>query len=131
EQGRLEKFPRSDAALALRAEDILAKAGIAKPPRYAFGGLRTKPGKDDAPLFYRRWSPTPVTNPSVHSPAPSLFGPPQAVPGSAMALMDPDGRLILLEIVPGAVVPGAAADSAGQADWPALMSAAGYDAGRM
>src|SRR6185295_8215025 len=62
EQGRLEKFPRSDAALALRAEDILAKAGIAKPPRYAFGGFRTKPGKDDAPVFYRRWSPTPVIN---------------------------------------------------------------------
>jgi len=135
-QESLKSFTRSDTELALRAQDILAKAGIAKPPRFAYGGFRPKPGTKMVPLYWRRWSPEPLVNPSLHNPTPTLFVPPQAVPGSAMMLTDLDGRLILLEVVTRAGSPrGAdslgAGDPAGHADWPALVTAAGYDASRM
>jgi hypothetical protein len=59
------------------------------------------------------------------------------LPGSAMVLLEPDGKLILFQMVPDARKSGATdslnAGGAGQAaaDWPALVSAAGYDATRM
>jgi serine/threonine-protein kinase len=133
EQGRLRTFTRSETELAVRAEDILAKAGIVRPPRYAYGGFRPKLGKAPMPLYWRRWSPEPLVNAYLHGSIPSLFGPPQALPGSAMVLTEPGGRLILLEMVPhaGAADSVAGVGGGGLADWPALVSAAGYDASRM
>jgi predicted Ser/Thr protein kinase len=135
EQGRLKGFTRSDTELALRAADVLTKAGIASPPRYAYGGFRPKPGKERVPLYWRRWSPEPVVHPNLHISLPTLFVPPP-VPGSAMVLTDLEGRLIFFEVVPHARSPGTAdslgqGDRAGRADWPALVTAAGYDASRM
>jgi protein kinase-like protein len=136
DNGTLRRFTRSDTELALRADDVLTKAGIASRPRYAYAGFRSKPGNQVVPLYWRRWSPEPLVNPNTHSPIPTLFVPPQAVPGSAMMLTDLDGRLILFETVPRAGSAGATdsldkGDRAGQADWPALVTAAGYDASRM
>jgi hypothetical protein len=135
EQGSLKSFTRSDTELTLRAEDVLTKAGIATPPRYTYGGFRAKPGKERVPLYWRRWSPEPVVFPNLHVPLPTLFVPPP-VPGSAMLMTDLEGRLIFFEVVPHAGSPGSAdslgkGDRAGHADWPALVTAAGYDASRM
>jgi hypothetical protein len=159
EQSLPRGFTRSETTLALRAEDVLAKAGIANPPRYAYGGFdqnrvynavrarmdstavargRPKQGTEMTSLYWRRFSPERLVNPSLHDAIPRLFQPPQALPGSAMVLMEPDGKLILFQMVPDAGRSGAtdslnAGDRAGQAavDWPALVSAGGYDATRM
>lgn len=127
EQGRFREFTRSETELAVRADDVLAKAGIAAP-RYTYSGFRRRPGEHPIPVYWRRWSPERQIAPGVRSSTTGLFTPPQAVPGSAMVLTDPEGRLLLLEVVPHAL---GTADSTGKADWPALVTAGGYDAGRM
>src|SRR5262249_23955494 len=69
-----------------------------------------------------------VVNSNLHNDAPNAFDPPADV-GSAIVLTDMDGRLVFFEAMPRA----GAVDSlgTGQADWPSLVSAAGYDANRM
>ena len=150
EQGQLKGFTRSGTFLAVRAEEILAKAGAVDPPRYEYGGFqsndlyvsararvdstataqgRPKRGAETMSLYWRRWTPVPLFSWNLHDPLPRLFYTPQSWPGSATILMEPDGRLILLSVIPRTT-----ADSAqGQAlvDWPAFVSAAGYDAARM
>ena len=148
ETNTLQGFTRSDTFLALRAEDILAKAGIEKPPRYVYGGFdenrvytkararldsvataqkRPKYGRDMMSLYWREWSPAALVSADLHDPAPTLFKPPVALPGSVLILMEPGGRLISLSMLPQR------ADSlnTGTADWPGLVSVAGYDAAHM
>ena len=44
-QESLKSFTRSDTELALGAQDVLAKAGIASPHRFAYGGFRPRHSK--------------------------------------------------------------------------------------
>ena len=148
QQGEVRGFTRSDTFLALRAEDLLAKAGMSNPAHYEYGGFfsndlfasvrarldstatvqgRPKPAAELMSLYWRRWTPAPLFPANLHDPMPRLYYTPQAWPGSATILMQPDGRLILL-----AVIPHTKADSTRAAvDWPAFVSAAGYDAAHM
>ena len=149
EQERYRGLARSATALAMTAEEVLAKAGGSEVPRYSYSGFianyvyldqrarldsiaaRGNKPKVWAPevLYWRRWSPDALINPELHAPGPTLLEPPpQLLPGSATVLLDPAGRLVALSVVPVSV----AGDSATRVpDWSALVSAAGFDPPRM
>ena len=146
---------RSPAALAMRSEEVLAKAGIAKPP-YSYGGFidnivyfanrdrgdsgalaysKTRPEASAGVLYWRRWSSEPLLHPDLHNPSPNLFEPLPG-PGSVSTLMDVDGRLVNLFVMPEFAsnpelreVPEERTRVA--SDWPSFVEAAGYDASRM
>jgi len=149
DQGRYRGLTRSASALALTAEEVLARTGSSEVPHYSYSGFianhvyldqrarldsiaaRGNKPKSWAPeiLYWRRWSPDALINPELHAPSPTLREPPpQLLPGSATVLLDPAGRLVALSVVPVSV----ASDSAARVpDWSALVSAAGFDSPRM
>jgi predicted Ser/Thr protein kinase len=155
EQKRYRGFSRSATALALRSEEVLAKAGIAGP-RYSYGGFMensisiahqaradsmalasgaARPDASAGVLYWRRWSPEVLFHPDLHNPSPNLFEPLPG-PGSVMVLMDVDGRLVQLSIMPAVGSNQASRATPEQrerraSDWSAFVSAAGYDAARM
>jgi hypothetical protein len=154
DRNRYAAFHRSGAELNVRSGEIVAKAGIAKP-RYSYGGFMENtiyfagverrdssalaygaahPEPSAGTLYWRRWSPTPLSHPDMHNTSPNFLEPLPG-PGSVMALMDPDGRLVHLSTMP-TMSDQAPSEPAGgttsrAADWSDFVSAAGYDAARM
>jgi serine/threonine-protein kinase len=119
DRNRYAAFHRSDAELNVRSGEIVAKAGIAKP-KYSYGGFMENtiyfarverrdssalaysaahPEPSAGILYWRRWSPTPLIHPDMHNTSPNFLEPIPG-PGSVMALMDPDGRLVHLSTTP-------------------------------
>jgi eukaryotic-like serine/threonine-protein kinase len=154
DRNQLAGLHRSDAELALRSGEILREAGIVRPA-YSYGGFMENTiyfarveGRDSSALAYsaahpelsagvlywRRFSPTPLTHPDMHNPTPNAMEP-MPGPGSALVLLDPDGRLVHLSSMP------VIADEPPRAktervpppvtDWPDFVSRAGYDVSRM
>jgi hypothetical protein len=155
EEKRMAGFNRSTSALALRSEQVLAEAGVVVP-RYSYGGFmensvyfanwdrgdssalaygRAHPEASAGMLYWRRWSPEPLMHPDLHNPSPTLYEPLPG-PGSVSVLMDRDGRLVDLFVMPAFASTQESLGTPVQdmrrvTDWPAFVDAAGYDASRM
>lgn len=115
-------FGRPAAVLTTRAEQILVQTTGKAPPRYSTRGYRYAPTPGTGMQFWRRWSPAPLVSPDIHAQA-TINNPPQAYPGSATIVLDPEGRLLGLTSVPDVT------DSASgrRLDWSALLLATGHD----
>ncbi len=142
-------FGRSPQVLSVRAEEILTEVTGQPTPKYSAQGLRFAPAAKDslsradslaaakgkrkmkpAPTkqYWRRWSPMPFVNSSLHQTLPMAKDPPQAFPGSGVLLLDMGGRLLALDIIP----PAARDSAAGQAvGWSGVLRAAGRDPARV
>ncbi len=139
----LEKPPE---VLADRARTLLAGLGYEDPVDRAFGfGLdqsylgwegdprppleRWKRLASGQPLTYFFWyreSPVPLA--PVAGRAPSQSDPPARVEGMARLVLDPRGRLLVLEVVPPASRSRATSTPV---NWAPLLSAAGLDSSRL
>jgi len=124
-----EDFGRPPRRLSARADEIMADVTGKQPPRYTAEGMRYAPAPPDsgsraktapAKQYWRRWSPTLLAPTQFHAPSPSIDDPPQVVPGSGTVVLDMEGRLVALSVVPSprdsAVVP---------AGWDTIVRAAG------
>jgi serine/threonine-protein kinase len=129
--------------LSVRAEEILTRATGQPAPKYSSDGIRYAPtakdsradslagvktrpkiGPEPAKQYWRRWSPSLFVMENLHAPRPSLKDPPQSYPGSGIVLLDMQGRLLALEALPPSGVDSSALRDA---DWSALLEAAGRD----
>jgi serine/threonine-protein kinase len=143
-------LPRSPEALADRARLLLARFGYSEPPAdiaYGFGhqdglsqylqrqagsgnldGARLLLAGGRPPLywFWYRQSPASLVASEI---AITPENPPRNVPGEALVVLDPEGRLYHLEVVPARSSPPAATGPS--ADWGLLLRAAGLDPGRL
>ncbi|MES1241553.1 MAG: serine/threonine-protein kinase [Acidobacteriota bacterium] len=146
-------LPRPPEALADRARFLLARFGYPEPPAdaaYGFGlhddlaqYLQRQGGSGRArdrerarrllaagrpPLywFWYRQSPASLVASDV---AVTPEDPPRKVPGEALVVLDPEGRLYHLEIVPAGSSPPA--PSGPNPDWGRLLRAAGLDPARL
>lgn len=122
---------RSPQFLELRAEEILTEATGMSPARFSAYGFRQAPSPADsgrvpaaAKQYWLRWSPVPLQKTDIHDPGASLDDPPQSYPGSASIVLDPDGRLVAMAVLPDSATEAA---SAIPADWAGLLRAAGRD----
>jgi predicted Ser/Thr protein kinase len=121
-----EGFGRPSAMLSARADEILVQTTGKAPPRYSARGYRYAPSPGTGKQFWRRWNPVPLVSPDIHN-RPTIDDPPQAYPGSATVLLDPEGRLLGLTRVPDL------SDSTrGRSlDWSTLLLATGHDPSRV
>jgi serine/threonine-protein kinase len=122
---------RPPSVLSVRAEEIFVRVtGLPAAPKYSSDGIRYAPGKihsEPAKQYWRRWSPSEFRMEELWDTKPTLLDPPQAYPGSGIVLLDMEGRLLALEILP----PSRPDSSASRgADWGALLGAAGRDPAR-
>jgi serine/threonine-protein kinase len=140
---RWQKAPReSGVMLSMRAGEIIRALGYEDlPPHTAWGfeenteylralnnagdtswsGLnRTRPS---AILFWRRWSPSPLSAiVDLHQPFPLRSDPPQAAAGSITVVLDDVGRLVSLDVESDPKVTPAAR---GDGYWDVLLERAG------
>lgn len=143
-------LPRSPEALADRARILLARFGYPEPPAdvsYGFGlqdglsqYLQRQAGTENLkrarhlmaggrpPLywFWYRQSPVSLVASDI---AITPENPPRRVPGEALVLLDPEGRLYHLEVVPARNSPPGV--SGPDPDWALLLRAAGLDPARL
>jgi predicted Ser/Thr protein kinase len=146
-------LPRPPEALADRARLLLARFGYPEPPAdtaYGFelqddlsqylqrqagsGGSGSRDrvrhvmagGRPPLYLFWYRQSPTSLVASDL---AVTPEDPPRKVPGEALVVLDPEGRLYHLEVVPARSSPPA--PSGPIPDWRLLLNAAGLDRGRL
>jgi hypothetical protein len=143
-------LPRPPEALADRARILLARFGYPEPPAdaaYGFGlqdelsqYLQRQAGAGNLdrarhllaggrpPLywFWYRQSPASLVPSDI---AITPENPPRRVPGEALIVLDPEGRLYHLEVVPTRSSPPAA--SGPTPDWSLLLRAAGLDPERL
>jgi hypothetical protein len=143
-------LPRSPEALADRARSLLARFGYREPPAdiaYGFGlqddlsqylqrqagsgnldGARHLLAGGRPPLywFWYRQSPASLVASDI---AITPENPPRNVPGEALVVLDPEGRLYHLEVVPARSSPPAATGPS--ANWGLLLRAAGLDPERL
>ncbi|HEX3131597.1 MAG TPA: serine/threonine-protein kinase [Thermoanaerobaculia bacterium] len=142
-------LPRPPEALADRARALLARFGYPEPPAdvaYGFGlqedlsqylGRQAGSGASAdvarakhllaggrPPLywFWYRQSPAPLVASDI---AVTRENPPLKVPGEALIVLDPEGRLYHLEVVPTRIQPPA--PSGPTPDWDLLLRTAGLD----
>ncbi len=137
------------SVLAVRAEEVLTRVTGRPAPRYSAQGMRYAPAAKDSlsradslaaakqkpkmkpaqeKQYWRRWSPSSFTTENLHQPSASLTDPPQAYPGSGSVLVDMQGRLLALEVLPPA---GSDTLAARATNWAALLDAAGRDPSRV
>ena len=126
----LGKPPR---VLSVRAEETLARLTGHPAPKYSADGLRyspesTGPSSRAEKQYWRRWSPSAFRMKELWDSSPSLIDPPQSYPGSGIALLDMEGRLLALEALP---LSGADSSASRGANWAALLEAAGRDPARV
>jgi len=140
---------RPPSILSVRAEEILTRLTGHPAPKYSYDGMRYAPSTRDsmsradslaakrrasstqpetAKQYWRRWSPSPLITEDLHALSPSLKDPPQSYPGSGIVLLDMQGRLLALEVLP---LSTADSSSSRAADWAALFDAAGRDPARV
>ena len=146
-------LPRPPEALADRARLLLARFGYPEPPAdaaYGFGlqddlrqylqrqaGSGASGDVDRArrllaagrpPLywFWYRQSPASLMSSDI---AVTPENPPRGVPGEALVVLDPEGRLYHLEVVPARNSPPA--PTGPNPDWGLLLRSAGLDPGRL
>jgi serine/threonine-protein kinase len=119
--------------LSVRAEEVLTRVTGRPAPKYSADGLRYAPSANDSighahsKQYWRRWSPSVFRMEDFRSLTPSLSDPPQAYPGSGIVLLDMEGRLLALEILPPA---GADSTVKQGVNWAVLLEAAGRDPAR-
>jgi serine/threonine-protein kinase len=119
--------------LSVRADEILTRLTGHAAPKYSADGMRYAPTmrdslpRADAKQYWRRWSPSRFRMEELWDSSPSLIDPAQAYPGSGIVLLDMEGRLLALEILPFARPDSSAFRGA---DWAALLGAAGRDSAR-
>jgi serine/threonine-protein kinase len=145
-RNQFEMFEESPPVLSRRASEILDLAGFDEPPRYSamgfehrsdvIGSLRDNgeqatPGEIGAAggvVFWKRWSPRPLEPANFHRFVIKINDPPQSAPGSATVILDVQGRLLGLEVVPTGPHDGTAlAPESPSPDWSPLLTAAGLD----
>ena len=123
---QMEGLDRSGQVLSVRAEEVLANATGKAPPRFSAEGFLYGPPADTTKprpkLYWRRWSPAPITPENIHDPAPGREDPPQTYPGSGTVALDTHGRLVGLLAVPD--LRGGSASGGPAADWNAIVEAA-------
>jgi len=137
-------FDRPPEVLADRARNLLASLGHDGAPvgtAAGFGAFeeygrflrehgapggwareRLASGRPPLVYFWYRQSPRHLVPVSLEV---KPDDPPRKVPGEALVVLDPEGRLQYLEVVPS---PGSAVDWAQPADWSVLLAAAGLPA---
>ena len=136
---------KSPAVLQDRAQDLLKKLGLRSPAADTVRGFEAnddylkyvkehdsslnrwdslRHGRPAAVYFWYRQSPQPIIGyPGLTRV--TLSSPPQDLSGMATVALDPQGRLLLLEIVPPQVEEGP--ESAPAADWSMLFTEAGLN----
>jgi serine/threonine-protein kinase len=146
---------RSSQVLSVRAEEILIEATGTAAPRFSSHGFRYAPAaKDSTPRggstpradslaagrgkpalkpprakqYWRRWGPVPLVTTNIHSPFSTVDDPPQSFPGSGTVLVDTQGRLLGLSIIPD---PSRDSMKTGVVDWAGLLRATGRDPSRI
>jgi serine/threonine-protein kinase len=124
-----EGFGLPAPVLTARAEENLVQATGRPAPRFSIRGYRYAPTPASGKQFWRRWSPIPFQSTDIHS-QPSIGDPPQVYPGSATAVLDPEGRLLGLSIIPMLSDSAGTASTETSVDWTGLLRTAGRDPAR-
>ncbi|MHC4446979.1 MAG: serine/threonine-protein kinase, partial [Planctomycetota bacterium] len=143
---QFEMFEESPPVLSRRAAEILELAGFDEPPRYSAMGFEHRwdvigslsdngeraradeVGAAGGVVFWKRWSPRPLEPANLHDSEIKVNDPPQSAPGSATVILDVEGRLLGLEVVPtGPQDETALALESSSPDWSPLLTAAGLD----
>lgn len=144
-----KNFGKPPSVLSVRADEILTRVTGRPAPRYSAQGLRYAPAQKDSmsradslaaakqkpkvkpareKQYWRRWSPSQFTMENLHQSSASLEDPPQAYPGSATVLLDPQGRLLALEAIPPSEADTLTSRTI---DWSSVIDAAGRDRSRV
>jgi serine/threonine-protein kinase len=93
-------LPYSAEALAGRARDLLAHFGYQDLPRHRAYGFGIDPGRPESRSLYWFWyreSPEPLRPVSLQA---GPDDPPRTAPGETYLVLDPEGRLERLEVLP-------------------------------
>ncbi len=135
----LKQLTLPTEVLSVRATDVLAKThAFATTPAHTAEGfdlnakhlehLRSDKAEKmqarGAAFFWRRWSPTALRSPNIHSEITGVNDPPLLAAGQATVLLDPAGRLVGLQAIPPDSIPAA---PGGVPEWKTLFDAAGLD----
>jgi len=146
----MEVFDESPEVLSLRAGEVLEAAGFSEPPRYSAMGFAIRRdlidslGQDGEPaspseiagsgtvFFWKRWGSLPLEPTDIHDSVVRLNDPPQSAPGSGTVLLDVEGRLLGLEVIPESpeADEGLGSETL-EPDWSLLLAAAGFDVGQL